>query len=62
MITMHDQSVFLSYRSIGEAHVWSEKVYPGMTSGVVNTLLATMDIAENKKVSLGQSTGGGGGG
>jgi tubulin monoglycylase TTLL3/8 len=41
---------FAVYSDVGAGEKWDEIIYPRMKDAVVNTLLATQDIAESKKV------------
>ena len=46
---------FIIFRDTGNPKAWNEIIYPGMKNAVVNTLLATMDVTENRKVREGTS-------
>ncbi|ELU12186.1 hypothetical protein CAPTEDRAFT_123349, partial [Capitella teleta] len=49
-MTSTEFQVYLTEVKSGEK--WEEVIYPGMKNAVVNTLLATQDIAENKKCAF----------
>jgi len=37
-------------RDIGAGHAWKEIIYPGMKQALINTMLATQDVTEYRKV------------
>ena len=38
------------FSEVGAGDKWNDIIYPGMKDAVVNTLIATQDVTETKKV------------